>query len=330
MKILELDLPSFVSPITPYRIDGINAVIFSSKVELPKGKYFGPRRALKVILYGDEWTNETINKFILDFIKFKNFLFQDYTLYKWLNDNPTNHLKDSMVEIDNLDDYVAETSADEALMEKELLFQYIDFDEYPIEQIVRKPYTINFSEGFSLYFNLDIEIKKRKKVKELIEFFAFISNSIPLTNSWYNNINFQISSTFSIIEALISLRDVNQQGIVSCEKCGEQYPAKRKMKEIISDYIESRNLREEDKPVFVEVLSKHYKVRNKFFHNVRLDTLTEMLKGLEDKTGERTISLDYEISHMNAGLNGLHSVNNLIRFELLDLLSGDGTIEVRN
>lgn len=311
--IVEIDLPCWVLPKEPYYIEELELVILPSNIDLPKSEYFKPQKATKLIFYGTNLENERIKEITCSLIKFMTFLYTNHTLFEWLIVKNVNNLLIYKKNILSLENHIKE------LYEKPKFIIDANYDEYPLMQFSSNPDTVNFRELFLKYYHLDNLDENQSKIKELIDFFSMITSSQSLLSKIYSNTNFRISNTFAIIETLINMEIEDQTGFKKCPNCGESIPSKKTMNELIELFIESKNIREENKKAYKDILKKHYNVRNQFFHNTTNLNVFEKAQEVAEKN-KGVLSLENEIKYANGGFIGLQEINNLIRKVLIGKL----------
>ena len=312
--IVEIDLPCWVMPIEPHYIEELELVILSTSTDLPKSEFYGPSKATRIIFYGEKLDNDRVKKVILSLIKFMCFLYPNHTLFQWLTNINLNNLTKNKKSISNLRSYISKCS------EKPIFIETANYDKYPLMPLPINSNTINFKDYFVTYYNLDTKNENQSKILELIDFFSFVSTSEMIIGNFYNNANFRISNTFTIIESLINLEISDQSGFRECPECKFKIATKKSMNELIEEFIAIQNVKEAEKPLFIEILKKHYSTRNKFFHDAKNIDIWEKIRFIADKNNG-SLPIEEEIKHANAGLFGLFAVNNLIRLILLNKLN---------
>lgn len=309
MNILEFEVPSFYMPNEPYWIKELGLIVLSTNKILPATEYYQPRYFSKLILY--DYNPIEFKKTIIDFVIFSNFLNQNSPLIWWLHrkalNDPTKYLK----EIDALDKYV-----NDAFVKTDWHLT-IDFNNYPLLELRQEPSTINFKEYFVKFFNLKSDNKYQSKLRNLIDFFSFNYLSSMILNRIYNNTNLQINNSFIMIESLIKIEGIDQKGFEICPNCKHKIPKKKKMLDLIKEYIKSKTDNAEFQDVFFSILKEHYKVRNDFSHTASYGNGDQKITNMLKKLGRNDFTLKDEIEHANASHQGLYIINSFIRIELL-------------
>lgn len=314
MEILEFNLPAWIMPESPYFIKENNLVIYSSNFELPKSEFVSPTNAMNVVFYNEKIDITSVKNVLEDLIFFMNFLNQNGSLFEWKMTHSLSQIEKKVKETDNIKAFVEKT------MKKSVHVgnMIANFNNFPLGEITSKPLVIDFNEYFQKYLKLSNNSSEQKKIKKLIEFFAFNYSSV--FTRVYNNSNFQISNAFIIIESLINIEIVNQSGYKTCENCGHKVKQKKKMTDLIEEFIDNTELPEEHKLLINEILKKHYSIRNRFFHDAKFETWNNRLSKMMQSLGKKKFTLEDEIKHAEAGFTGLWTINNLIRLKLLNLL----------
>lgn len=312
MKILEFDLPCFHMPIEPYWIEDLKLIILSTDNPLPPSEYYQPKYFTKLILY--DYDPKEFKKVIIDFIIFLNFLNQNYSLMLWLHRRVLSDPVKYQKEIDDLKQYINDTFV------KTDWYDTIDFNKYPLLELTSKPTEINFRDFFFKFTNLDLDNPFQSKLRNLIDFFAFNYLSSSLLNRIYNNTNLQINNSFVLIESLINLEKIDQKGFEICPNCKYKIPRKKKMLDLVKEYIKTKTDDAKIQEVFYSILKEHYKVRNDFSHTAKFGSSDQKMMAMLKKLGRNDFTLKDEIEHAEASSQGLFIINSFIRYELLQKL----------
>jgi hypothetical protein len=315
MTILEFDIPSFYMPLEPYWIKELKLVLLSTDTLLPKNDFYQPRFYTKLILY--DFDPKSFKKTIIDFVTFSNFLNQNYPLMSWVHRRAFSDHTKYQKETDDLEQYVHDTFV------KTDWYLTIDFDRYPLLELTQKPNEINFRDNFVKFSNLDIEIPYQSKLRNLIDFFAFSYLSYSILNRIYNNTNLQINNSFIMIESLINLENIDQKGFEICPNCNHKIPKKKKMLELVKEYIKTKTDNIEIQQLFYSILKEHYKVRNDFSHTAKYGSADQKMLKMLKKLGRDNFTLKDEIEHADASQQGLYIINSFIRVELLQKLENN-------
>jgi len=312
MNILEFEIPSFYMPKEPYWIKELGLIVLSTNNILPPTEYYQPKYFSKLILY--DYDPIKFKKIIVDFVIFSNFLNQNYPLIWWLHrkafNDPTKYLK----EIDDIDKYVGDT-----FLQTDW-HMTIDFNYYPLLELRQEPSKINFKENFVKFFNLRPDYKYQSNLRNLIDFFSFNYLSSSILNRVYNNTNLQINNSFIMIESLIKIEGLDEKGFEICPNCKYKIPKKKKMLELIKEYIKTKTDNPEIQDVFFSILKEHYKVRNNFSHTAKYGNGDQKITNMLKKLGRNDFTLKDEIEHANASHQGVYIINSFIRIELLEKL----------
>ena len=91
--------------------------------------------------------------------------------------------------------------------------------------------------------------------------------------------------------------------------------------DLVAEYVESKIEDKEICGLVLEILSKHYNVRNRFLHNASYEGLEEKIDRIKKKIGSSSILLSDEIKHGDAANMGLFAIVSFLRIDLLDRLS---------
>jgi hypothetical protein len=317
MKILEFDLPSFYMPKEPYWIRDLNMVLLSTETLLPSADYYQPKFYTKMILY--DFDPKTFKKSIIDFVTFSNFLNQNYPLMSWIQRRSfSDHLK-YQSEIDDLEKYVFDTFV------KTDWYLTIDFDKYPLLELTPKPNEINFRDNFVKFTNLHLDNPSQSKLRNLIDFFAYNYLSSSTLNRIYDNTNLQVNNSFIMIESLINLENLDQKGYEICPNCQYKIPRKKKMLELVKEYVNTKTDNPEIQEIFYLILKEHYKVRNDFSHTAKYGNSDQKMLKMLKKLGRDNFTLKDEIEHADATQQGIYIINSFIRIELLQKLENNSS-----
>lgn len=299
-------------PKEPYWIKELGLIVISTDNLLPPIDYYQPRYFSKLILY--DFDPIKFKKIIIDFVIFSNFLNQNYPLMWWLHKKALNDSTKYVKEINDLDKYVTDAFSNTDW------YMTIDFNDYPLLELSQEPNKINFRENFVKFFNLRSDHKNQSSLKNLIDFFSFNYLSSMILNRIYNNTNLQINNSFIMIESLIKMEDIDQKGFEICPNCKYKIPKKKKMLDLIKEYINAKTDNTEIQDVFCAILKEHYKVRNDFSHTATYSNGDQKIINMLKKLGRNDFTLKDEIEHANASLRGLDIINSFIRVELLEKL----------
>jgi hypothetical protein len=199
-------------------------------------------------------------------------------------------------------------------------YMTIDFNDYPLLELRQDPSKINFKENFVKFFNLRSDHKYQSNLRNLIDFFSFNYLSSMVLNRVYNNTNLQINNSFIMIESLIKIEEIDQKGFEICPNCKHKIPKKKKMLDLIKEYIKAKTDNTEIQEVFFSILKEHYKVRNDFSHTATYGNGDQKITNMLKKLGRNDFTLKDEIEHANASHQGVYIINSFIRIELLNKL----------
>jgi hypothetical protein len=319
MNILEFEIPSFYMPNEPYWIKDLGLIVLSTNNVLPATEYYQPRYFSKLILF--DYDPVEFKKTVIDFIIFSNFLNQNYPLMWWLHRKSLNDSTKYLKEINDLDKYVNDTFV------KTDWYMTIDFNDYPLLELRQEPSKINFKENFVKFSNLKSDHKYQSNLRNLIDFFSFNYLSSMILNRIYNNTNLQINNSFIMIESLIKIEGIDQKGFETCPNCKYKIPKKKKMLELIKEYIKTKTDNTEIQNVFFSILKEHYKVRNDFSHTATYGNGSQKITDMLKKLGRNDFTLKDEIEYANASHQGVYIINSFIRIELLNKLEN---LEINN
>jgi len=313
MEIIEFELPCWIVPIKPYYINELDLIIFYSKTQISEEDRIGPKNFTKIIFKNCKEPKK-INDILFSIINFMSFIYTQPALLKWMLIKNLNKLELYSKKIESLEEYISKNS------ETPNFIGEADYNKYPILLIASKDFFINFKDLFLKYYNLDIKKSSHSQLRNLIDYSVFVFSSDILFRNIYNNTNFRLSNTFTIIEALINIEIKNQSGFRLCPNCNYKIEStKKSMNELIEIFISIQDINPEDKPFFIDILKKHYKARNKFYHNANYFDIWEKLKDYASvNSGE--ITLKEEIEHMHGASLGLLNVDRLIKIKLIEKL----------
>jgi hypothetical protein len=312
MKIIEFDIPSFYMPLEPYWIKELNLIVISTDRLVPPSDYYQPKFYTRVILY--DFNPNTFKSILIDFVTFSNFLNQNYPLMWWLYRKTLSDPLKYQKEINDLEEYIKATYV------KTDWHQTIDFNKYPLLELRQFPSEVCFKEYFINFHNLNGEIPFQSKLRNLIQFFAYNYLSYSILNRVYNNTNLQINNSFILIESLINLEGIDQTGFEICPNCQYKIPKKKKMLDLVQDFVKSKTDNITIQKVFNSILKEHYKVRNDFSHTAKYGSADKKIQEMLNKLGRNDFTLQDEIEHADASHQGLYFINSFIRIELLQKL----------
>ena len=313
MIITEFNIPTFIVPKSIYRIPELDIIYLPTSEPYIKTDYWNPSILTKLIITNRD--NSFIKKVVRDFISFSNFLNMNHSQNVWFND--VSLIKTDKYEkiVKKPDDYIEE------LFSEPNWTHSVDYDKYPLHEASDEPSTINFKKEFIRYVELDKLGKDAIKIKNLIDYFSYIQSSFSVFNKTYDNINLKVSNYFTLVEALINIDIKNQSGFIECPNCGEKMPRKKKMTELIKEFVANKITDKEIEEIVSSILVKHYKLRNLFSHEAKFDTLDDNTEKLLKKIGRHTVFLEDDIKHTNGTLLGLMPIQAFLRIDLLEKMN---------
>lgn len=311
MKALIIDIPSSYLPAVPYHNEELAFYLFSANKTLPNVGMLGPRNTMQILFYQPEIIN--LQKVMTDLIVFFNFLRYNEWFLQWKVRTPSNKIG-AYADISSVQEYVRENQ-----QEPEDLFS-VSFESFSINEIIRETRVVNFHKLFMLFYGLTEDDKEQQRTKELINFYSFNVSSASLLYRVYNNIYAQISNTFILIEALINQSEIEKSESRTCLHCSRQVKGRKSMRNLISEFLDTLDLDPSYEEILVKVLNEHYLVRNKFFHDAQHNSLSRITDAMIKVLGHKTFTINDEIKHASASLQGLYIVNAFIKQELVKRL----------
>ncbi len=270
---------------------------------------------LTVIIFSTgNLTKEDISRKIKQFVTFLVFFALDYYSARWLVHTSWSGVEKRIKKTKDLSRVISSN------IEKRLKRPKLVYRNYESTHIAfRETDLYNFKDLANKYFKLD----DGSRLKELIHLLAFNWTIPGLLSNFYDNVNLDISLTYTLVDSIIKDSGIDETETKKCIECGHETKGKKGDKKRIKDFVETLDLDETNKTLYKKIFLNIYQIRNDFFHEGRIMTiLGNMKKAMStgDKTEGKGTTIHQEAEHGQSRLLGVSNIKLLVTAILVSKL----------
>ena len=302
MEYFKAELPSLFLPDKLYTWDNHGLAVFPSNKNKGGNKITLDNTLTTVIIFSDNGlTKETVTSTLRKYVTFLVFYGNDYYSARWLIHQFWGDIDKKIKKCKNLNRIISNN------IEKKLKrprFVYRNFESTHVA--FRDGDLFNFKELADKYFSLDDD----DKLKEQIDLMAFTWVRPGLISNLYDNVNLDISLTYTLMDSVIKDSKISESDVKRCSNCGHETRGKKSDRKRIRDFVGTLELTERNQNLYEQIILNIYQIRNAFFHEGRSITIQRNTKramtvnSLESKS----ITVELEAEHGQSRLLGVFNI----------------------
>lgn len=307
MKYLFFSIPSNVIPEKVYHLEGYNFIILASDRIETRFPTIETKSKLGLIYYRVEgdFQPEHVKEELRLFSSFFSLFHQGHLMFRWLLTLPDNFFN-------RINERVFETKMDILKLARSFHINkpgtlIYNFEEYPYP--FRGEVTINFIELYGKYRS----IERPSSLVDKIDLYSYAINKYREHNV-YDNSNLEISLVYSIMEKFIkeSIRDQREEKIILEGTTTITIMKDKGMGILIDEYVDKIISEPDSNEYLKELLRKLKKIRNTFYHGLRVlpDRISSRMAF--EKRGEDHITRRDDLELGEGRLMGIQNLRMLL------------------
>lgn len=258
MEYFKTEIPSLFLPDKVCSWDNHGLVVFPSNKNKGGTRIILDNTLTTVIIFAEKTlTREQIVSMLRKYVTFLVFFGNDYYSARWLVHQFWGDVEKGIKKCKNLKRVIS-GNTEKKLRRPKLV--YHNFEATPVA--FREDNLFNFKDLADKYFSLN----DRDKLKEQIDLMAFTWARPGLLSNLYDNVNLDISFTYTLMDSIIKESGITETDTKRCSNCGHETRGKKGDRKRINDYVDTLGLGERRTTLYKSIILNIYTIRNAFFH----------------------------------------------------------------